>query len=451
LRLVKLRVLLASSQASTDPLQSDPSLRGRTYAIPFSRVWGGACELGSGGLRGWSLTTVDEDAGVLRAECRGQVLPVLDEVEVRVSLDENALTRVDMTSRARSGKGDFGRNTRRVRRFFRSLDRKVGAGPGTVLDSTLPLLRTTVLALTVLLGCEPRNNPPVEETVPGVDSLAQIRNFQGRVYERDLVFATYQGDSTLLVPFFFSARTIPEGTEREIRGWLARGETWDPFLSERWEGPATGAPWRILPRGPIRLVVGIGDALETVVFQEGARSLEMSLGDLLVEWTGQRAQTFRVHRGSLLLSDHTVDGYVLDLTRAWASDAPPPGDWGILLSGDSLQVVLEDETSNSGPEGGAFSVWARIEFLDRQWEGVRLAWTEVRPFEDARRDVPVRWSIQAPEGDLEGRLTARAPYLEAGEGAGPMLPVDALFEVTGDLTLARRTFPVRGFIRHLQH
>ncbi|NNM03498.1 MAG: hypothetical protein HKO65_00225, partial [Gemmatimonadetes bacterium] len=123
---------------------------------------------------------------------------------------------------------------------------------------------------------------------------------------------------------------------------------------------------------------------------------------------------------------------------------------GVLLSGDSLQVVFENLDQESGQEGGDYSLRARIEFLTRQWEGVRLTWSEVRAFEPARRDVPMGWEVQSPEGDLEGSLVAVTPFFEAAEGEGPMLPVDALFEVMGTLTLGGAELPVRGLIRHSQ-
>ena len=214
--------------------------------------------------------------------------------------------------------------------------------------------------------------------------------------------------------------------------------------------PASAAPWRILPHGPLRLIVGDGDALETVFFQEVGRDLELRIGELLVEWPGQRAQSFRVHRGTVVLSDQTVGGYLLDMSRAWATAQSPPGDWGILLSGDSLQVVLEDRVSGSGAEGGDFSFWARVSFLDRQWTGIRAVWSEVRSFEPARRDVPMSWEILSAEGDLGGDLSVLNPFLEAGEGEGPMLPVEALFPVSGTLTFGGGSYPVRGLIRHKQ-
>jgi hypothetical protein len=176
----------------------------------------------------------------------------------------------------------------------------------------------------------------------------------------------------------------------------------------------------------------------------------VSPGELLVEWSGQRAQTFRVQEGTIVLSDQTVEGHILDMNRAWEATDTPPGDWGILLSGDSLQVVLEDLGREPDLEGGAYSLRARIEFLTREWRDVRLRRTELRAFEAARRDVPTSWEIETEAGDLSGSLTAVSPYLEAGEGEGPMLPVNALFEVVGTLTFGEEEYPVRGLIHHSQ-
>lgn len=450
MNLGKLRAVWTENQAHTHPEHPDPRLRGRTYAIPFARVWAAVAELSQGGLRGWNTLLSDEDLGILKAECTVPLLRSSDEIEVRMSLDENGQTRVDVSSTSNTEKGDLGRNARRIRKFFRTLDKRVEAGPGKILDPTVPLIRTGLLALLLVAACGPSEESAAGGTDPQPDSPEAPRNFQGRSYERHIVFLTFQGDSTLLVPWSFSARTEPDGVDREVRGWLARSETWDPFLTDRWGAPPSSAPWRILPHGPVRLVVGLEDALETILFQDGGRNLEVNLGELLVEWSGQRAQTFRVHEGTVVLSDQTVEGHILDMSRAWADGDSPPGDWGVLLSGDTLQVVLENLDQESSQDGGDYTLRARIEFLTRQWQGVSLRWSAVRAYEPARRDVPMSWEIRSPEGDLEGTLEAVAPFFEATEGEGPMLPVDALIEVTGNLTLGGEEFPVRGLIRHSQ-
>jgi hypothetical protein len=139
------------------------------------------------------------------------------------------------------------------------------------------------------------------------------------------------------------------------------------------------------------------------------------------------------------------------MARAWTGEDPPPGDWVFLLSGDSLQVVLEDVSPAGGPDGGSFSGWGLLDLSsDRQWDNVRLGWLETRSFEPARRDVPMRWEIRSEDGEISGILDAVNPYLEAEEGEGPMLPVDALYQVAGALVLEGRELPVQGLIRHRQ-
>ncbi len=265
------RAALKENQAHTHPGHPDERLRGRTYAIPFARVWDAVVHLAGGGLRGWVTVSADEDKGILQAECRSMSGRSVDDVEIRLSLDENALTRIDMSSTSRKEKGDLGRNARRIRRFFRVLDKKVEAGPGKILDSTVSVVGAALFLIGLLGGCtRPGGEPPSGDQGPEPDSLAPVRNFQPRTYERHIVFLTFQEDSTLIAPWSFTARTRPDGVDREVRGWLARGDTWDAFLSDSWSGPPNAAPWRILPHGPVRLVVGEEDAVETIIFQEGA-------------------------------------------------------------------------------------------------------------------------------------------------------------------------------------
>jgi len=440
---------LGENRARTDPRHPDPTLRGRTYAIPFARVWDAAHRLASGGLRGWSLLGADEDRGILTAESRTILFRFVDDVEIRISLDENAQTRVDAVSSSRVGGGDLGKNARRLRGFFRALDREVGAGPGSILDPTLPLFRTGLFLIALVVACTPTRDAPSEALPESTGTSITDRNFHGRSYERNLVFLAARGDSTLVVPWFFNARTRAGGVDRRVEAWLARSNEWDRFMDDTWEAPPTRVPWRILPRGPTRLIVGMEDALERVVFESGPRHLEVSLGSLLAEWTGSRAQTFRVQEGAALLSDLRVEGVVLDMSRAWAAEDQPPGAWGFLVSGDSLQMVLEDTDSGNDPEGGSFSVWARVDFLDREWDGVRLIWSEQRPFEPARRDVPMSWEVRHPQREVRGTLASVASFLVAGEGEGPVLPVEALFQVAGTLTVEGRPLPVLGLLRYI--
>lgn len=121
-----------SARASTDA--ADTNLAGRTYAIPFARVWDAAVQLASGGLRGWTAPRLDDQKGVLEARVCGLVLRYPADFVITISLDENAQTRVDLTALSRRRGGDFGVNVRRIRRFCTALDRALAAGPHQVLN-----------------------------------------------------------------------------------------------------------------------------------------------------------------------------------------------------------------------------------------------------------------------------------------------------------------------------
>ena len=123
-------------QAFTDPQSPDPRLRGRTYAIPFETVWQGLIGLGGGGMSGWDIESADDQQGLINAAVSGGVLRPEIVVRIRVGLDENAQTRVDLAANTRSERGDFGRSRRVIDSFTKRLDQKLGADEAHILDPT---------------------------------------------------------------------------------------------------------------------------------------------------------------------------------------------------------------------------------------------------------------------------------------------------------------------------
>jgi hypothetical protein len=121
--------------AATDPSSPDTALLGRTYAIPFDRVWEAA--LGLASRRQWKVIEADDREGRIVAEARNIWFRADDDVRIRVRLDANAQTRIDMESTTRNRAGDLGVNRRRVRRFMKRLDGRVGATPTLILDGTM--------------------------------------------------------------------------------------------------------------------------------------------------------------------------------------------------------------------------------------------------------------------------------------------------------------------------
>jgi uncharacterized protein (DUF1499 family) len=112
-------------RVQTDARARDPRLRGRTYAVPFARVWDAAVALANEMPR-WRVTVTDEDRGLIQAEAETRFLGFVDDVTIRIRLDDNAWTRVDMLSASRRGWTDFGTNRRRVLHFLERLDARLG-------------------------------------------------------------------------------------------------------------------------------------------------------------------------------------------------------------------------------------------------------------------------------------------------------------------------------------
>ena len=133
---------LRRNGARTDRRSLDDALRGRTYAIPFDRVWNAALALAGGELRGWGVSRSDDQGGVADAVSTPLLLGAAADVRIRIGLDSNGQTRVDMEAKSRTGRGDLGSNRRRIRRFMDALDRKLGATPAQILDGSRELSPT---------------------------------------------------------------------------------------------------------------------------------------------------------------------------------------------------------------------------------------------------------------------------------------------------------------------
>jgi uncharacterized protein (DUF1499 family) len=74
----------------------------------------------------WRVILTDEDRGIIQAEARTRVFKFTDDVTIRLRLDDNALTRIDMRSASRRGFNDLGTNARRIARFLERLDQRLG-------------------------------------------------------------------------------------------------------------------------------------------------------------------------------------------------------------------------------------------------------------------------------------------------------------------------------------
>ena len=305
--------------------------------------------------------------------------------------------------------------------------------------------RVLIAVCFLLTGCgQDAPQPRAAAQGPTPDANPD-RDFDDRVYERNIVFMTAGADSTIIVPWLFRSSASERGVERIAEGWLARAGLWELFFTERWDSPLTRSPFRIHPRGAMDLVVGPEDVIEEILYEEGPRHLEVIIDEGMSDWSGSRGETFRVHQGAVHFGNLRIEGMVLDMSRAHLREGPFPGEWMFLTGPRRLAIVVES------PGGSpAYTAWGRMGEEDFRWPEVLVEWSAVRSFEEARRDVPVEWKIRSLDGELEVTLTSAGMELRALEGEGPILPVDGLFQVTGSVVLAGDSLEVRGPVRHVQ-
>ncbi len=315
---------------------------------------------------------------------------------------------------------------------------------------TRPLL--AMLPLLVAAGCgeEPERRPP--PPLPGQpaaatgDSLdAALSAAVGTTYRRTVVFMQASPDSSMFVPWEFVNRVEADGIVRSLRGWLGREGEWRMFVEEDWTTGLTRTPWRILPRGSARLVMGFGDALAEIYFRQGLRDLSVTPGEVLAEWSGQRGEVFRLLDGTAVLAGVETPGIVLDAFTARPTDADELAQLALLAGGGDFRLVIADDDG-----AGAHRAWARTDSASHAWTEVELVWQETRTFERARRDVPVLWRISADEPGLTGELEAVSSHFHTLEDTGALLPVFGVYEVWGHVELESERIDVHGFIRHVQ-
>ena len=334
------------------------------------------------------------------------------------------------------------------------------------------------------------------------------------VFDREFLFLSLEADSLVIVPWFFRASVTPDGVHREQTAWLSPGGEWELLGQEIRDTPPTRSPWRILPGTTIRLIVGPDDRVESLLLRDPPRELETVLGNLMTEWGSPGAESIRLYRGRTLFPAGPIEGIVIEVSHRWeaSDDRGPgrgPGDWVFVHSGSDLQFFMEGEhpvdprgaqgpsvaraagpiegivievsrrweaSDDRGPGDWVFvhsgsdlqffmegehpvyepgvpvryDGWTRVALRDLQWQELAMEWDELRAYESARRDVPIRWSIGAPGEEVSGSLESVSSHLMVGQSDGPILPVLGLFEVSGVMEVQGQEFSVAGMIRHVQ-
>jgi uncharacterized protein (DUF1499 family) len=118
---MSLLTALTRNVAETSADAEDPRLRTRFYALSRETVWITVQQL-AGTRPGWTVMKTDPAEGELVIEARTRLLKFVDDVTIRVRPASGQRISVDLRSRSRVGKADFGTNARRIGDFLAALD-----------------------------------------------------------------------------------------------------------------------------------------------------------------------------------------------------------------------------------------------------------------------------------------------------------------------------------------
>lgn len=275
-------------------------------------------------------------------------------------------------------------------------------------------------------------------------------------WEREFLMLGLGTDSTFALPWSWRAIVSADSTRWERTFRMELDGRWEMLVADSLATGPLRTPWRIVPGGPLEMVVDTDDAISALVVGTPERQVEVRPGEFLAEWNRPEGGALRLFRSSASLAgstdpdtDREVDGLWVDLTRAWSPEGPPPADWIFLHDGTATQLFLEAVAPRE-TDSAQWRGWSRIAFQTRPWPELSVQWAETRAFERARRDIPQRWRIESPDGAFEGELQAEGSHLVAGSGPGPLLPVDAVFRVNGELRVEGELISVTGIVRHVQ-
>ncbi len=443
----------AGQDVRTSADSDNPGLVGRTYAIPFGTVWDAIVALAGGGLKGWKIARWDDQIGLVAADVTSWPIPLAATVLISVKLDADGQTRVDMSIRNVADEGRLPINQRRIDRFFRELDRSLAVRPEQVLAARPHTAPTVVLmtACTLALACD-RGSPdpaPTSAEDPSAGSVTAEATPEAEVsttYHRTVVFVDTEQDTTVFVSWDFENLELADSTHRTMRGWVGRGAHWIMLTEEAWAtAPTRRAPWRIIPRGPTRMIVEQDDVLREIYYQDGIRDVSVRVGDAVVEWIDSRGGRYRLLNGITRLGGEERSGWVLDAAGARAGSSDGSGEWALLLGDDQLQILL-----SNGDGSDEYRAWARLGAEERFWPSVSVTWSETRSFERARRDIPVLWRFRSSDGTLRGEFQSVSAHHLTLDATGPILPVLGVYEVDGTVSTDDNRVAVKGFLRHQQ-
>ncbi|HET7276427.1 MAG TPA: hypothetical protein VFI91_14755 [Longimicrobiaceae bacterium] len=306
-----------------------------------------------------------------------------------------------------------------------------------------------VCVLLILPGCGSETPPPADsEGDKAVNAGARPR------YTREYVFIAERADNPTAALFEFQVTDTGEHLLRHTSGWLAYADTWDAFLEQSYATNRTSGVWRVLPHEELRVAAGGAAEIESIWYSRGEQNLELHLEDPLSVWNQGTDTRYRLLDATLELGAESTDGTMLEILRARriTSGAPSPDrqyDRLFLADSASLRIVMAEAMGSANPEERTFG-WVLSDGDERTWEDAEVRWLNMRPLEEARRDIPLQWSFRIPDSGLIGEVTALGFDYTLGPEQAGRRAVEVRYTVEGWVEAGNVRRRVYGVVLHSQ-
>lgn len=308
-----------------------------------------------------------------------------------------------------------------------SSDTLLSVNSQLVFDSRRTTIRRVVLLGSVLLSaCGSPVDRADDQQANGSDSNISVARFQAS-YLTSLTFVGFQ-EPISLVHVRFENRSEENQLALSYEGWLAGPDEWRPFFTLRDTLPVPRAAWRVVPAGPVRLRVGEGAQIESLMLPLDSMQLRLEALDAISAWSSTTGQRETLRSAELLFGDRAEPGLLLQQRRARILGTPRPDTLSeSFVLTDSLGNGLIILHGRALPDVPA-SVWAWL-------DGERIEWSDALLVPSASPDSTiVRWSLEMTDQEMTIELESSTPIRSALSTSGSryrMVPVRATL-VTGD-------------------
>ena len=319
----------------------------------------------------------------------------------------------------------------------------------------------TLTMLAVLLVTAPacENGPPWGGGGAGSGDDATPDFGPTAAYNRRLVFLGPGAELPTAAVFDFTALSDSLGVRRGVRARLVDGTRWRWLLDEGWAMEPMREPWRLVPHGPLTMLVGEGGDLASLLLRDTVAT-RLQLGATLAEHSPDVGTQLVLRSARLSVGDESVPGVLLDAQLGRAvnpervardtatgdttlSPTPiaRPGSEALLLNNGGYYAVLTTAA------GGALA-WVRNAGRDDVREGTRLEPTAWGTTSDGVQ-VPTAWRVVSANGEMAGELESESSDALVLEGPAGLQALSYIL-VSGwieDRTVRRDVF---GLVRHVR-